>query len=44
MFDPEDPSGKVIWKGGGKPDDAGTMYQNEHDDLFKSIRAGTANQ
>jgi myo-inositol 2-dehydrogenase / D-chiro-inositol 1-dehydrogenase len=30
----------IAWKGEGKPDDASTMYQNEHDDLFKSIRSG----
>jgi hypothetical protein len=31
----------MIWKGEGKPDEAGTMYQNEHDELFKSIREDT---
>ncbi len=40
-FDLKDPKGQLIWKGTGKPEDAGTMYQNEHDELFKSIRAGT---
>lgn len=36
----KDLKGKMVWKGEGKPDDAGTMYQNEHDELFKSIRDG----
>jgi len=30
----------IAWKGEGKPEDASTMYQNEHDELFKSIRTG----
>jgi predicted dehydrogenase len=33
-----DPGGKELWKFDGQVTD---MYQNEHDALFKSIRAGT---
>ncbi len=36
----KDFEGKVTWKGTGSPEDAGRMYQIEHDELFKSIRAG----
>lgn len=37
----KDYAGKELWKGVGSPEDAGRMYQIEHDELFKSIRAGS---
>ena len=33
-------AGNLVWQGQGKSEDAGTMYQNEHDELFRSIREG----
>jgi predicted dehydrogenase len=36
----KDFNGVQTWKGTGSPEDAGRMYQIEHDELFKSIRAG----
>ena len=33
-------SGETIWKPSGFKDDAGKMYQVEHDELFASIRSG----
>jgi len=35
-----DLKGNVTWKGAGASDEASQMYQNEHDELFKSIREG----
>ncbi len=40
-YEIRDRNNTVTWKGPGKPEDASTMYQNEHDELFKSIREGT---
>lgn len=37
MFDLK---GASLWKGAGTPEEASEMYQNEHDELFASIRAG----
>lgn len=34
------PGGETIWKYTGGANDAGRMYQNEHDELMASIRAG----
>jgi predicted dehydrogenase len=39
-YEVRDKANKLTWKGEGKPEDASTMYQNEHDDLFRSIRDG----
>lgn len=36
----KDFSGAQLWKGTGSPEDAGKMYQIEHNELFKSIREG----
>lgn len=36
----KDKSNAITWTGPGKPEDASAMYQNEHDDLFRSIREG----
>ncbi len=36
----KDLAGKTLWNHPGSPDDANKMYQNEHDALFASIRAG----
>ncbi len=33
-------AGEEIWTGVGKPEDAGEMYQVEHNELFASIRSG----
>lgn len=35
-----DYAGKETWRFKGAGDDEGDMYQNEHNELFKSIRAG----
>jgi predicted dehydrogenase len=37
LYDLKDPSGKLVWRFEGESKD---MYQNEHDALFASIRAG----
>lgn len=39
-LDLKDSKGNLIWSGEGKSEHSGTMYQNEHDELFKSIREG----
>ncbi|MBX3406650.1 MAG: Gfo/Idh/MocA family oxidoreductase [Phycisphaeraceae bacterium] len=36
----KDSRGETIWKFTGGQNDAGRMYQNEHDELMASIRAG----
>ena len=39
-YEIKDHTGKVTWKGKGSADEASEMYQNEHNALFASIRAG----
>ncbi len=40
IYEIKDRAGAVQWKGKGAADEAGKMYQLEHDALFASIRAG----
>jgi len=37
----KDRAGSVTWKGKGTPEEASSMYQLEHDALFRSIRTGS---
>ncbi len=39
-YEIKDRTGKVTWKGKGSAEEASEMYQNEHNALFASIRAG----
>lgn len=39
-FKASDYAGKELWNVKGSSSDAGVMYQNEHDELWASIRAG----
>lgn len=40
LYEIRDRKNEVKWKGKGRPEEASEMYQNEHNELFKSIRAG----
>lgn len=41
LYEIRNRANNVEWKGTGTPEEASEMYQNEHNALFKSIRAGT---